>query len=178
MSGLINLEMLISSILGGFVVVVITIIGLVIFIYLDDRRRERPEREKQSPPYIFIPEATLETQIIDRFKDLFPGWRIYDDGGVVGSQFHTDIGRIDILAIDKNDNLVVIELKKRKAADQTAAQLDRYITWVQRNLAEKHQQVRGIIIATDFDHKLDHIVQQRKNVELMRYRWSVELSGK
>ena len=43
---------------------------------------------------------------------------IFEDGELKSQQFRTDIGIIDILAKDKNDDsFVVIELKKNQTSD-------------------------------------------------------------
>ena len=53
---------------------------------------------------------------------------------VIGRQIYTDYGKyIDLLAIDKDGNLIVLELKKNKTPREVVAQLLDYASWV-RNL--------------------------------------------
>jgi hypothetical protein len=50
---------------------------------------------------------------------------------VVGRQVHTDYGKyIDLLAIDRDGNLIVLELKKKKTPREIVAQLLDYASWV------------------------------------------------
>src|SRR5205814_912608 len=65
-----------------------------------------------------------------------------------GRQFPAGAWSIDFLCIDKaNHDLVVIELKRGRSSDSTVGQTLRYIGWVEENLAQGDQQVRGLIIA-------------------------------
>lgn len=50
---------------------------------------------------------------------------------VIGRQVYTDYGKyIDLLAIDKDGNLIVLELKKNKTPREVVAQLLDYASWV------------------------------------------------
>ena len=63
------------------------------------------------------------------------------DGVVVGSQVDTDHGkRIDILAMDRDGNLVIVELKRDKSPRDIVAQVLDYASWVSRlTTSEIHQ---------------------------------------
>lgn len=55
---------------------------------------------------------------------------------VIGRQVYTDYGKyIDLLAIDRDGNLIVLELKKNKTPREVVAQLLDYASWI-KNLAE------------------------------------------
>lgn len=56
----------------------------------------------------------------------------------VGSRF------IDILAIDSNNDYVVIELKVSRGYDRVIGQILRYMAWIRKNHAEESQKVRGM----------------------------------
>ena len=45
-------------------------------------------------------------------------------------------GRIDLLCIDKNRDFVVVETKKGKESDKVVGQIQRYMGWINRNLAK------------------------------------------
>ena len=80
---------------------------------------------------------------------------IYEDEKLISKQYQTDVGPIDILARDKKTkNYVVIELKKNQTSDDTIGQLLRYMGWIKKN--KKDDGVKGVIVAGQFDTKLDH----------------------
>jgi len=89
---------------------------------------------------------------------------------LVGQQYVTPIGRIDILAKDKKGKeWLVIELKKGKNSDQVVGQILRYITWVKENEASDGELVKGIIITREHDEKLKYAVRAVADVDLMTY---------
>jgi hypothetical protein len=72
---------------------------------------------------------------------------------LVGRQYSTPVGPIDILARDSTRTYVVIELKKGRSADRVYGQCSRYMGWVRKNLAEGAD-VHGVIVARQIDDKL------------------------
>ena len=74
---------------------------------------------------------------------------IYEvDGEIVGQQYPSDTGPIDILAVSKDrKELLVVELKKGRASDSVVGQIQRYMGFVMDELAESEQEVKGVIIA-------------------------------
>lgn len=74
---------------------------------------------------------------------------------LVGRQFSTTVGPIDLLTIDiKTGDYVVIELKKGRSADKVYGQCSRYMGWVRKNLTTKGEKVHGAIVARQIDEKL------------------------
>lgn len=127
-------------------------------------------------------EFALESQL-EEF--LYKNWSKIDWGSILelyktdeqdGRQFPAGTWSIDFLAIDKNNNdLVVIELKRGKTSDSTVGQLLRYINWVKDNIAEKGQNVRGIIIAKDVDDALKYAVKNLDYIEVKTYEIDFQL---
>lgn len=76
-----------------------------------------------------------------------------DEEGVPAQQYPTFEGYIDILAKDKDDNFVVIELKKSRSDQKVVGQILSYVGWVKRNLSENGK-VRGVIIVADSNNAL------------------------
>ncbi|MBU0527944.1 EVE domain-containing protein [Candidatus Micrarchaeota archaeon] len=127
---------------------------------------------------LFVLEKYLQDFIVSNWDNIDFGQklRIYqDDDGNPGPQYTTDVGYIDILAIDEKNNFVVIELKKGRESDKVVGQLLRYIGWVKKNLATKDQGVQGIIICKDLDEKLEYAVSAVSNISIKRYSMSFKL---
>jgi hypothetical protein len=103
----------------------------------------------------FVNEKDIEDSIESDPEILEKGLKLLE------RQKTTDIGIIDILCLDKNNNYVVIELKKDVASDKVVGQIQRYMAWVEENLADK-ESVRGVIVAQDYDKKLEYAVKGSK----------------
>ena len=71
-----------------------------------------------------------------------------------GRQVETPIGRIDLLCRGADGKYVVVEIKARAAEDSVFGQILRYIGWVHSNYAEGKDNVRGIILASQFQTRL------------------------
>jgi hypothetical protein len=85
-----------------------------------------------------------------------------------GIEYPTDVGFIDILAVDNNGNFVVFELKLSRGPDKAMGQLLRYMGWVKTTLAEQHE-VHGVIVAKNIDEKLRYARVLVPNVSLLEY---------
>ena len=131
------------------------------------------------PPTTFALEKLLEEFLVTYWENI-PIFRNYEiftkDGEIVGRQYNTGEGRIDILASEKNiGNFIVIELKRDQTSDAVAGQILRYMNWVKRNLADG-KEVKGIVIAGDIDDKLKLSLADRNDIQLMRYEIDFELN--
>jgi len=120
----------------------------------------------------FVLEKYLEEFIVSNWKKINFGKELEifeDEDGNSGQQYLTDVGYIDILAIDKSGNFYVIELKKGRSSDQVVGQILRYVAWVKENLA-KDKEVKGIIVVGDRDSKLEYSVKPVESiVKVTRY---------
>jgi RecB family endonuclease NucS len=106
---------------------------------------------------------------------LEPGLRLYEDEGVSGIEYPAGGRFVDILAVDTEDNLVVIELKVSRGYDRVIGQVLRYMAWLQTNLAEPPQQVRGMIVAREISDDLRLACQLLPGVCMFEYSLSVSL---
>jgi restriction system protein len=85
---------------------------------------------------------------------------LYEEDGDIAQEYQTPIGRIDILAKDReNTDWVVIELKRGRSSDVVVGQLLRYMGWVQENLAGEGEAVKGVVIAGDVDDRLQYALK-------------------
>ncbi len=132
----------------------------------------------ENRPQFFL-EKYLEQFIIDNFDSIFEGKLIlYRDpqNNVIGQQYRTDVGIIDILAIDTSDkSFVVIELKKGREADKVVGQTLRYMGWLSENICKDGQTVKGMIICQEADDKLYYALKATQNIELKYYQIDFKL---
>ncbi|MCB9098824.1 MAG: DUF1016 family protein [Anaerolineales bacterium] len=126
----------------------------------------------------FVLEKYLEEFIVSNFNAIFKGkLKIYEEAeGIDGQQYSTDIGLIDILAIEQASNsFVVIELKKGRPSDQVVGQILRYMGWVKQNLCIDGQQIKGLVICRDPDPKLSYALTMVNNIDVRYYSVSFML---
>lgn len=127
----------------------------------------------------FALEKHLEEFLVSNWKntELGQDYDIYDGGdGLFGQQLQTDTGPLDILAISKDKSrLLVVELKKARAADAVVGQVLRYMGYVKEELAESDQEVLGVIIAKDDDTRIQRALSMAPNVSFYRYQVSFRL---
>lgn len=128
----------------------------------------------------FALEKYLEDFIVNNWEKVDFGEKLElytDKDGNIGKQYFTeDVGYIDILAKDEKNNFVVIELKKGRPNDEVIGQVLRYIGWVRRNLAQRNEDVRGLIIVGERDIKLEYALQEISNkVNIKIYKVSFRL---
>lgn len=127
----------------------------------------------------FAMESHLEDFLVQNWPqtELGKEYDIYaEEGERVGQQYPTDTGPLDILAISKDrKQLLVVELKKGRASDTVVGQVLRYMGYVQEELAEAGQTVRGVIIALEDDQRIRRALAIVPNVSFYRYQVSFRL---
>lgn len=130
-------------------------------------------------PSEFALEKHLEDFLIKNWASTKLG-REYDiyseEGELVGQQYQSDTGPIDILAISKNRKvLLVVELKKGRVSDNVVGQIQRYMGFVKSDLADKDQEVKGVIIGLEDDIKLTRALSVTTNIEFYKYKVDFKL---
>ena len=127
----------------------------------------------------FALEKHLEDFLIKNWKSTSLGkkYDIYEEDGVlVGQQYPSDTGPIDILAISKDKKtLLVVELKKGRVSDNVVGQIQRYMGFVKHDLAEKNQNVKGVIIGHDDDVRIHRALSVTSNIEFYKYKVNFKL---
>lgn len=122
---------------------------------------ESPGVEEDSP-ISFGLERDLQRVLRHNIEQLETGLSIIDGG----TERTVDAGRIDITAKDGDGNLVVIELKAGTAGMDSIGQILSYMGSIE-NPEGKH--VRGILVAYDFDRRLEMAAKAASNVSLKAY---------
>ena len=125
-------------------------------------------------------ESQLEEFIVENWDRLSLGKNyeiVKEDGEIIGQQYVTPVGRIDILAKNKNGKeWLVIELKKGKSSDHIIGQTLRYIAWIKENEAGTDENVKGLIITKDQDEKLKYSLKATADIESMTYSVDFQLN--
>ena len=124
----------------------------------------------------FAYEKDLQNFLAKNLSIIEPGLTLYIEEDITGIEFPVGNRFIDILATDKDNNYVVIELKVSRGYDRVVGQILRYMAWIRKNHAEENQKVRGIIIAREISDDLLLACSETKNVELYEYNLSVSLN--
>jgi restriction system protein len=138
--------------------------------------------ESIEDPSVFALEKHLEDFLVQNWKstELGKTYDIYEeDGEMVGKQYPSDTGPIDILAISKDKKeLLVVELKKGRVSDMVVGQIQRYMGYVKDELAEPDQTVRGVIIAFEDDVRIHRALSVAQNIEFYTYKIQFKLEKK
>lgn len=129
---------------------------------------------------VFAMEKHLEEFLIRNWLSTALGksYDIYtEEGEVIGQQYPTDTGYIDILAVSKDrKEILVVELKRGRASDVVVGQVQRYMGYIMSELAEQDQSVRGCIIALDDDIRIRHALRVNPLIDFYRYEVSFKLN--
>lgn len=127
-------------------------------------------------PREFAYESDLKNFLAKNLTVIEPGLKLYQVEDINGIEFPADGRFIDILAIDHNNDLVVIELKVSKGHERVIGQILRYMAWIKFNQAESNQKVRGIIVAREISKDLQLACAYMPNIDLFEYQLSVSLN--
>lgn len=121
----------------------------------------------------FALESHLRDFLAKDLERIEPGLKLYESGGRDGVEFPVDGGRIDILAVDKSDRFVVIELKLSQGRNKALGQILYYMGWVDANLSSIPS--RGIVIASEISEELKIAVSRAPEVSLYRYKMNFSI---
>jgi hypothetical protein len=93
------------------------------------------------------------------------------DGGI---EIITPVGRPDILAQDKNGDVVIIELK---AGVCPTTAIEQILGYMQAIEDDRGVRVRGILIASDFADRTRAAGKRLKDVKLLRYEFLMHFNS-
>ena len=132
--------------------------------------------EETSETHEFAHEKDLKNFLANNLHVIRPSLAVYQDDDINGVEFPVGGRYIDILAIEDGQDLIIIELKVSKGYDRALGQLLRYMAWIEKNLAEPGQSVKGMIIARSISEDLRLATSRVKDVELFEYQLSISLN--
>jgi hypothetical protein len=131
------------------------------------------EEEEAEPDQGFAYEAHLRDFLAKHPNVIEPGLTLYEDARGKGVEYPiAEGGRIDLLAKDRSNRFVVIELKVSRGRNRTLGQLLYYMGWVDTNLA-REQKSRGIVISREISDDLKTACQRVSEVSLHTYDLNV-----
>lgn len=90
-----------------------------------------------------------------------------------GIEYPTEAGKIDLLARDHQDQLVVIEMLAGKATDAVLGQLLVHIGCISEQ--NPGQVVRGILVASEFDKRVIYATKALAQIKLVKYSIAFKL---
>lgn len=140
-------------------------------VFTDDKTIEDPSA--------FALEKHLEDFLVKNWSNTVLGEKyniIKENEEIIGQQYPTDTGRIDILAISKDEKeLLVVELKKGRASDAVVGQILTYMGYVKEEVAEENQIVKGCIIALEDDKRIKNALSMISNIDFYKYELRFKL---
>jgi hypothetical protein len=140
-----------------------------------DMRTLPPEEQSEYEGTVSL-ESDLENALVIDLSQIESDLKLFSSNGISGEQYDTKlVGIIDILAIDKNGDYVVIELKANEVDRQVCGQIQAYMAWVKDKLAGS-KSVRGIVIAKDFTIRAIYAASIVPHLSLKKYRMKFEIS--
>lgn len=142
-----------------------------------ENQEELPEEEEAGLPFAleshlrdFLAKNIATIQVNGATLKLY-----VDPDNRNGVEYPTEVGPIDILAVNASGDFVVIELKVDKGPDRAIGQAMRYMGWVKKHLAAG-KKVSGVIVACDINEKLRYAASVAPNITLFEYKLKFELS--
>jgi|GEM_PF-1184753 len=106
-------------------------------------------------------ERDLEDQIVSHLDMLEPGLTL------VSRQESSDVGRLDLLARDREGGTVIIELKAGEAKDSSIGQIARYMGWY---AAKEGKPPRAILVGSGFADPVRWAARAIPGLKLVTYR--------
>ncbi len=138
---------------------------------------EDEENEMATEENEFAYENDLRNYLIKNLSVIERGLRIYEtQDGTTGAEFSIPgtSRRIDILALDNQNNMVVIELKVSRGYEKVVGQTLYYQSMIKSHF--KQEKVRAIIIAREITPELKMATLYLPDFELFEYQLSLTLN--
>ncbi|MFP4417128.1 MAG: endonuclease NucS domain-containing protein [Chitinispirillaceae bacterium] len=123
----------------------------------------------------FIQENQLLTYLAKHLEVIEEGLEFFvDDAGNDGFEYQTDIGRIDLLAVDREGGLIVVQIEKVYSAQSSSGQLLGFRNWVKKHVANGRK-VRAYLIGSKIPDTVRYALSQLDDVFLKEYELNISL---
>lgn len=109
-------------------------------------------------------------------KGLPNNLRLFKDESNTGIEYRTEIGNIDVLAIDENKCFYIFELKLGRGSDAAVGQVLRYMGWLKANISDVRE-VYGVLMAAELSEKLRYAASMVPNIILYEYQMQFTVSA-
>jgi hypothetical protein len=136
---------------------------------IDNSNNKRIELSSQVNNFTY--ECDLQNALISQSEEIFNGFKIYGDNGE-GIEYPINGKRIDLL-LEKENDLLAIELKAGKADFRVFGQISMYLQLLEEKFNDKT--ISGIIMAGEIDDTLKIASKRDKNIRLMAYRMELKV---
>lgn len=128
----------------------------------------------------FVLESHLRdylAQNLSSIKGLPNNLRLFkDESNNTGIEYRTEIGNIDVLAIDENKCFYIFELKLGRGSDAAVGQVLRYMGWLKANISDVRE-VYGVLMAAELSEKLRYAASMVPNILLYEYQMQFTVSA-
>ena len=144
--------------------------------FLNSDRSEEEEEEERIEETSFDAEEDLRDYLSNNLSVIEPRLKLFKDkNSIEGIEYPIDADnkRVDILAIDKNNVPVIIELKVSRGYEKVIGQCLYYKNRLKQVL--NSAKVRIVIIAREITPQLEIATEDLPDVELFEYKLSVKL---
>jgi hypothetical protein len=155
--------------------------NLVVRFYNDQDGTATADEDEEETSIVkeeneFAYENDLRNYLVKNLGIIEKGLKLYEADGVDGEEFFVPgtSRRIDILAVDKDNNFVVIELKVSRGYEKVVGQTLFYQSSIKTIF--KQEKVRAIIIAREITSELKTATQFLPDFELFEYQLSLTLN--
>lgn len=118
---------------------------------------QRRTLEVEPGPAVFhLSAAQVRTLVAEQPALLQPDLAIYRDvkNGIVGVDFRTPVGAIDLLARDAHGDFVVVMVPDPRDVDTLMPEMLARIGYVRKHLAPESKHVRGIVVIEEIPEEL------------------------
>jgi hypothetical protein len=118
-----------------------------------------PKIAAEAPPSLFsVDPSELRALLVEQPELLDPGLCVLcgDAGQVVGANYATEVGGIDLLAVDGEGDYVVVTVADRDPNKDLIGGVLQRVGWVRKHLGKEGRQVRAIVLTEPLPDDLQY----------------------